>query len=410
MKNTNYNRISKLFIILIGLFFFRVSAQDSVRVMSYNLMLFPDGTDYSRTSYLRAILETYRPDIFAVCEVETAAAADTVLYRALKPLNSAYEAAQFEWCHSNPNSTLQQMLFYNSDKLELVSQTYLTTSIRDINHYTLALKTADIDTVFVDVYVLHLKASSGDVNEQKRLEMVDILTADLANIPAGHYVLVAGDFNLYYSDEPAYRELIDTTNAIILKDPVNRPGYWHNNSSFADLHTQSPNVNKGGNFVGGGLDDRFDFILVSQELMQTQGDLYYRRGSYSAYGNNGNCFNDDINDSQCSGFYPQTLRNNLWEMSDHIPVVLTLYTDRIFDVKETRLSKFAIYPNPATDFIHVENLQVPQLFYISDVSGKILKTKTLRNDENWYIGDLKPGIYYVTSPQAVFRPVPFIKD
>ncbi len=412
MKNTNSNLISKFFFFVFLWSFTWGCAQDSLRVMTYNLMLFPEGTTYSRTNYLRAILDSYRPDIFAVCEVETEAAADTILYRALRPLNSSYEAAQFEWCHSNPNSTLQQMLFYNSEKLELVSQTYLMTSVRDINHYTLALRTLNMqtDTVFVDVFVMHLKASSGDQNEQKRLEMVNVLTQDLINIPAGHHVLVTGDFNIYYSDEPAYQELMDTTNAIVLKDPVNRPGYWNNNRSFSDLHTQSPNTNKGGNFVGGGLDDRFDFILVSQELMQSSGDLYYRTGSYSAYGNNGNCFNDDINDPGCSGYYSQSLRDNLWEMSDHLPVVLTLYTDRVFKAEKHVLKTFQIVPNPASDYIRLENPDFSGSFYITDMSGKIVKEQTNYNGENWYIGDLKSGMYYVLSRQGDYKPVAFIKE
>ncbi len=412
MKNINCGRISKLFF----LFFisWNVFAQtDSVRVMSYNLMLYPSGTTYSRDAYLSAILNDYRPDILAVCEIETQAAADNILNSVLIPINPSYASATFEPNHSNPNGTLQQMLYYNSEKLELYSETYLTTNIRDINRYTLYLKTQELtagDTIFIDIYVMHLKASQGQTNEDKRLEMVQVLTQDLNNIPSNHYVLAAGDLNLYRSDEPAYLELTDTSNPIVLKDPVNRPGYWHNNSSFADLHTQSPNTNKGGNFVGGGLDDRFDFILISQNLTQPNQDLTYKTGSYAAYGNNGNCFNGNINSTSCAGNYSQTLRDNLYEMSDHIPVVLTLETNQHFtSVQTVDLKSIKIYPNPANEYLFFETEE--QLnFYLSDLSGKIIKTNLDNADKKCYIGDLKPGIYYVQFQDKTYLPVRFIKN
>ncbi len=412
MKNTNCAPISKYLFFFLFLWQLNVFAQDSLRVMSYNLMLFPDGTSFSRVPYLRYIVDAYKPDIFAVCEVETENASDTILQHVLQPVNPAYRAAAFEWSHSNPNGTLQQMLYYNSDKLELTGQTYLTTNVRDINHYTLILKTTEMatDTVFLDVYVMHLKASGGQTNEQKRLNMVNVLTADLANIPPDHHVLVVGDFNLYRSSEPAYTELTDTTNAVVLKDPVNRPGYWHNNSAFADLHTQSPNTNKGGNYVGGGLDDRFDFILVSSEMMQPSQNLYYATGSYAAFGNNGNCFNDDINDTACSGRYSQTLRDNLWNMSDHIPVVATFYTAQHFAVPAYAMTRFSVFPNPSSDYISLGKNAHGHLFRITDVAGKIVKTYKNYKGEKWYIGDLKAGLYYVVPDSPYMESVPFVKE
>ena len=49
-----------------------------------------------------------------------------------------------------------------------------------------------------------------------------------------------------------------------LFDPIDRIGNWHNNSSFSDVHTQSPRTAQFGGGASGGMDDRFDFILFSK--------------------------------------------------------------------------------------------------------------------------------------------------
>ena len=45
-------------------------------------------------------------------------------------------------------------------------------------------------------------------------------------------------------------------------------------------------------------------------------------------GNNANCFNLNISDETCTGEYSQTLRNQLYSMSDHLPVIMKLETTK----------------------------------------------------------------------------------
>ena len=47
-----------------------------------------------------------------------------------------------------------------------------------------------------------------------------------------------------------------------LFDPINRIGHWHNNSSFADVHTQSPRTSSFGGGANGGMDDRLSLIHI----------------------------------------------------------------------------------------------------------------------------------------------------
>ncbi len=392
MKNISYALIFSWFALALSL---PVRAQDSLRIMSYNLMFYPSGTSYSRQADLQYVLQSYTPDILGVCELETEQAADDILTGILQNIHPDFRRGRFEIDHSNPNGTLHQLIFYNNAKLELLRQGYVSTQVRDINHYTFRLRTASHDTL--DVYELHLKASSGTTNEQKRHNMILRLELSLDSLPAGRYVMVMGDFNLYRDGEPAYTEMTDPNHHIPLHDPAGREGYWHNNSAFADVHTQSTHLNNNSpydNFVGGGIDDRFDFIMVSGNLLDNTQNLHYRPDSFSAYGNNGNCFNEDINNSSCTGVYSQTLRDHLFEISDHIPVVLTMVSSQNFAVARNRIPRVLLFPNPAGDYLYWQtNTSLDKLKIFAPSGQMVLDCRAKAG--KCYIGHLKPGLYYV---------------
>src|SRR5690606_14313607 len=145
----------------------------------------------------------------------------------------------------------------------------------------------------------------------------------------GSLVILAGHFNLYTASEPAYIGLLDPTNAIVMVDPIDRRGSWSNNVNFQDIHSQSTRISSGpfGAGAGGGLDDRFDFIIMSKN-MQTDPKLKYVPNTYKSFGNNGNCFDKSINDPTCSGAFSQGLRDNLYNMSDHLPIVMKMATNK----------------------------------------------------------------------------------
>ena len=312
-------------------------AQQSINVMSYNLFRFPSANPANRELILKDILATYPVDLLMVCELETEAGANLILNQALLPLNANYQRAVFYTNSSSNTDYIQQLVFYNSQKLILVSQQIYPTTIRDLNRYTFKLNTVEAVTnpVYLEVFVAHLKSSTGTVNQQDRLAMVTVFTNALASIPNNHYVLYGGDFNFYTASEPGYQEILDPTNAIVMRDPVNAAGSWQDNPNFKTVHTQCTRVSNAGFGSGvnaggsGGMDDRFDFIMMSQNFWNA-GNLTYVPNSYQAYGNNGNCLNLDINDSSCTGTFSQTLRDYLYWMSDHVPVVMQMETNQNF--------------------------------------------------------------------------------
>ncbi len=393
-----------------------VNAQQPINVMFYNVLEFPLSSPGGRDVVLKNILNEYNPDIFMVCELQTEAGADMILNTSLNDEGDNFERADFV-INQSSTSNLQQLIFYRSSMFLLESQEIITTPVRDINKYVLKLNTTDqqTDPVYLYAYVTHLKSSQGTDNENLRLAMVNEFTADLATIPPNSFVLFAGDFNLYTSTEPAYQELLDVTNEIIMKDPIDMPGSWHNNDTFQAIHTQSTRVNAGSAGAGGGLDDRFDFITISGNL-ETSTTLYYVTDSYKAFGNNGNCYNNDISSPDCSGEYSQTLRDRLYSMSDHLPVALQLETTKEFVLSTPQFSTkntIFIQKNPVDDDLIISSNQVGfQTVTLFNMMGQVVK-KVIRKDMvnivTIDVSGLSSGMYFVQINKTENKPLKFIK-
>ena len=125
------------------------------------------------------------------------------------------------------------------------------------------------------------------------------------------------------SNENAYGELTDAAYGDVrFYDPISSPGNWNNTSVFANIHTQSTrsfNTNSGC-FSGGGMDDRFDMILMSGQVIEDTGLVSYVPGSYYALGQDGQHFNQELI-AGGNNAAPAEVITALYEMSDHLPVV-----------------------------------------------------------------------------------------
>ncbi len=150
--------------------------------------------------------------------------------------------------------------------------------------------------------------------------------------PSGTNFILGGDFNMYSSSEAGFQDLVGSQadNDGRCFDPINQPGYWHDSYTFRNIHTQSPREDGSGSYTGGGMDDRYDLLLISASLEDGSG-LDYVTGSYDAYGNDGYRLNGDINDPTNQVVSAQ-IADALYYASDHIPVVLELQVPAILDV------------------------------------------------------------------------------
>src|SRR5690554_397397 len=393
-------------------------SQETINTMFYNIFRFPSSPPANRELILREILDEYQPDLFIVCELETETGADLILNTSLANQSDAFERAMFYSNTSSSTDFLQNMVFFNTQKLILEMQQIHQTAYRDINQYTFRLNTDQSATtpIYIEVFVAHLKSSTGTANQQARLAMVETFTDALENVitPDAH-VLFAGDFNFYTASEPGYQKILSTDNAIVMVDPINAPGSWQDNNNFKHIHTQSTRVSNsgfgGGSGAGasGGMDDRFDFIMMSENF-NTSTDLYYVEDTYKAYGNNGNCLNKSINDQDCIGDFSFELRDNLYWMSDHTPVVMQFETTQTFlstPVYEKKPWVWFASANHTTNYIDVgiNRQEMPseaKNIYIYNLIGQeiervlINNTSTIRLDISHY----SSGMYFIKTDSS----------
>lgn len=238
--------------------------QPRLKVMYYNVLNFPGSTP-ERADTLKVILDHGEPDVLVINELISEAGADLILN---KSLPSDFKRAVFK---NGPDS--DNMIFYDASKLTLVAQAQIPTELRDISEYTIRWNPSDSssnDSILFHFYSAHLKASSGSDNEEKRTGEVQVLLDHLESKSGAQNIIVGGDFNFYDDNEDGFEALMTA-----LEDPIAQIGDWHDNASYARIHTQSTRTTRFGGGANGGMDDRFDFILLSDELIKGADNVQY---------------------------------------------------------------------------------------------------------------------------------------
>ena len=380
------------------------------KVTTYNLWNY-NGTsdiDNDREIELRLVLNEISPDLLMVQEINNEAGYNHFLTDVLNYNGIEYEGAPF----INQLNTNQDIaLFYRKEEYELISNSMV--------HITSIMGHRNVPEFFVKhiksgqeiyLYGVHFKAGKDKSSFDSRLSEAINLRTYLNNQNSGNHFLVMGDFNIYDGNGSVFNELIELkgNNKGRLFDPINKIGLWHNNPLYADIHTQATRVNYNGwNF--GGMDDRFDLILVSETILNNS-NINYIKESYIAYGNDGNhCCNDPIN-SDTNSLVSKELADALFYSSDHLPVILDLEFSNenvSVDSDAQPLLPFKVilgqnYPNPfnlstVIPFSISKESQVSLIIF--DLSGNV-KEKLLSGKRppgvyeiNWLAENLESGIY-----------------
>lgn len=226
-------------------------------------------------------------------------------------------------------------LIYNAQTIQVISATFASIAstsggARRTLRYQLRPIGYDSTADFY-VYVSHYKASNTDSDINRRDVEARQVRSNADALGQGVHIIYAGDFNVYTGDEPMFQTLLASGNGQAF-DPISRVGDWSNNSSFRDVHTQSPATSSHySGQVTGGMDDRFDFQLVSGEFLDNEG-LSYISGSYRAFGNtNTHTYNQSITTGSAAALQARlpgytlgqasAVLDALASVSDHLPVV-----------------------------------------------------------------------------------------
>lgn len=399
--------------LLLGLIFISQIAlaqnTDTVRVMQYNILQYGNNTSgCSNTSAamaakdadLKKIVKSTNPDILAVNEM-----ASNVLYaeRILQNvLNTDGVSAYRRGLYSNfAGSPIVNMIFYNSDLFAKDYDEVITTTLRDINltrlYYKDSIANSNGDTVFLVIINGHLKAGSNTSDQNTRANMIQEVLTVLSVKGVRDNYLILGDFNSRSSSEPAIQNLLNPSDPKVkFLDPINSLGFWNNSSNFAGIHTQSTHIS-GGCHAGGGMDDRFDVIFASEYIMGDSAGVKYIPGTYTAYGQDGNHFNQSINFGGNSAV-PDSIADALYNMSDHLPVFLDLEIEMstissfssIFGSEEVR-----ILHHPVGENINLSlDVKNEYLIRVCNLHGQTLLEKEIAHTNRVTIPlESGPGIY-----------------
>lgn len=314
---------------------------DTLRIATYNLLNFPDATSASRITHFRTIIDSIDPDILVVQELTEATGVTIFLNDVMNHNGNAYQAAPFLNGFDTDNG-----LFYKIAEITLLGNQNIVTSLRAITEYVLFFNNVEFS-----IYSLHLKASQGATNENRRLAEATILRTKLNALFSTSNFIVAGDFNIYTAAEPAYAVLTGSQadNDGRLFDPINQFGNWHNNNSFRSIHSQSTRTTAFGDGSTGGLDDRFDIMLVSNSLL-SGGGMDILPATYRAFGNDGNHFNQAIS-AGSNSVVSASVANALHQASDHLPVLAEFIFGNTTSVSDGPNGPISFdlsqnYPNP----------------------------------------------------------------
>ena len=370
------------------------SAQDTVKITFYNLLNFP-AAQQDRIDTLKKVLDYIQPDIFVVNELTSFNGAGLIKNNALNVGGvNRFSSAVF---YDGPDT--DNMLFYDHDKFTLYSQHQIVTTLRDISEYVLYYNEPDLastqDTLFLYLYSLHLKAGSQTSNVNWRNQDAIILKTFLVNNNRNSRLIVGGDFNFYNHTESGCQEIL-YGQGLYLKDPINRMGNWHTNVGYKNYHTQSTRSVTGGYAGGahGGMDDRFDFIFISEDLMSGEDGVLYLENSYLAEGQDGNHFNQSVNDGLNTSV-SQEIADALYYMSDHLPVSMSLVLGGTVGINENHIENVGIKYDQSTKTLSLENVNENGTFTIYNIEGAILKRALINRKSPFTLelNDLQFGIY-----------------
>ena len=349
-------------IVILAVVAFTADSAWAVKIATYNLLNYSSG----RTTEFKTILNVMQADVLVAQELTGQTAVNYFLTNVLNATDGpgGYAAATFQLTPGDTGNAL----FYRTATITYAGPSdhiVLSTSPRYTDRWKLGMVGGSVSFY---VYSMHLKAGDTTPDADSRTVQCTAVRTNTNALPAGTAFILCGDFNLYNSAEAAYQQLIgsQSNNNGRAFDPINTPGAWHSDYSYRTIHTQSPCLGTDPNnpcvsgATGGGMDDRFDFVLISSALQDDQG-LDYVSGSYKAFGNDGQHFNMDIN---ALPVIPEgtAVANALHSAADHLPVALELTAPPLLTVPGSLFFGTIIVGASSPDnekTLHVQNGAVP---------------------------------------------------
>lgn len=360
------------------------SAADTIRVCSYNTLFFSQSNEDGRVPLFHQILDSLRPDIVVFQEVDDGTLGPRFITDVLT--YAPFAASPYI---DGPESDNQ--LLYDQSKFTYLGQRRISTSLRDIAEFTVVtLPDNGVQPDTVVLYSVHLKASDGSSEAAQRASEINALMATVTDL---RYALVCGDYNIYSPNEAAYKALTGPTALRRFVDPLGS-NWTRNSATYAPIYTQcTRNVTLGacGGGVDGGLDDRFDLILVSEAL-----STRIIPGSYRPFGNDGVPRLSASIDEPPNTLVSASMAAALKCASDHLPLSVDIIVGETPAGIEDIEQPSAISANPSAGRFQIAFLTPGEPLRVYNSQGKlVLDSEVLNNVTVIDLTNQPVGVYHL---------------
>ena len=312
-------------------------AEGQLRVVTYNTLDKPinaTASSQARTIF-DAIANTSRngvakrPDIIALQEQRTFSGAESTGNEIAEELNDLFGVDTYDSVRIGSGFDLLMYVFDTSTvSLEDTSQVFAAGAPRATLRGRFQPVGYSDPAAELYLYNSHLKAGSSTGDRNTRATEATAIRNNADALGPDTNVIYLGDLNLGTNTEIAYSNYLAPGNGEAF-DPINL-GSWPN-FLVAEHLTQSTRTSfLSDQGATGGMDDRFDLQLVTNELLDGEGLSYIgptstgftgTEHSYQAFGNDGNTYNQAINNNLTGRSQSTTVINALHDFSDHLPVV-----------------------------------------------------------------------------------------
>jgi len=325
------------------------AAQAQLRITEWNVSNYSSGrvSEFQTSIYGQFQGRSMSPDIMICQEFISASAVAAFLSILNTAAGSPGDWAAAPFINGNDSDNA---FFYRTSRAQFLGATVVmvgssSTELppRDVVRYDVRPFGYAGAGATLSCYSSHMKSGSSANDLQQRLIEATAIRSDAGVLPAGWNFLLAGDFNIPNSSQAAFQQLVGDLSGAPGRfyDPISTPGAWQNNQAFQFVHTQAP----GGTDPQqtGGMDDRFDLILLSASLVNGQGFSYIGNPavpystttwndpnhSYRAWGNDGTSFNQILTttgNTMVGAAIAQALRASTGPDASggHLPVYLDL--------------------------------------------------------------------------------------
>ena len=306
-----------------------VGPAHALRIVNHNFLNYPSSSSTGalnasvRNPHFRTIHAPLGADMVVAQEMQSQAGVTLFLTDVLNTLEPGQWAAA---AFTDGNDT-DNAFFYKPARLEFLGQRSFYVSsdgTRLVNEYR--VRPVGYTSAASEFRVLsqHLKASTGSANDAQRLREATGIRDTMNAYPAGTHAILMGDFNIYSGAAAAFTKFkeVQAQNNGRLYDPLNAPAITWNTASLSAIHTQSPCNTCPGGWATGGLDDRFDMFLPTENWNDGQG-YELLASTYKPVGNDGLHYNLNMTDAPTipeGAAYASALVN----AADHLPIRVDL--------------------------------------------------------------------------------------